>query len=470
MEIRVHGPGQDPCRSRSRCARRATTSSSRSACAAPRAHRVARRRSRRHRVLPRDPPGAGAEYNVVTVALRRPSLGDLRDRSYLASSSCGICGKAALDEVEVRGARRWGPGPGRRESSCSALPDHARRSRQRVFDQTGGLHAAARFTADGELLRDARRRRPPQRARQARRSRAARAASCRSRRGAARVGPALVRARAEGRGRRDPRAVRGVGAVEPRGRGRRAVRQTVVGFLRDGRFNVYTHPERIDASTDGLEGLGEDQGGGGTRASLWVGLEAERHRRAEAQPLRRDREDDLGEPPEPAVRVAHPAQGRVRRLRARCRRLPRLDDLRRAPLHDPPRPAEGQHHARDRPDAQLADVEHAAERSTARELRELGRLAYPMVRRKGEPGFTRVSWDDALDLIADRIRATTPIGSRSTSPRAASPTRSITSRRRRRASSARTTSTTRRACATRRRPPRSRSRSASPRPRARTAT
>ena len=38
-------------------------------------------------------------------------------------------------------------------------------------------------------------------------------------------------------------------------------------------------------------------------------------------------------------------------------------------------------------------------------LRDLGRLPYPMVRRAGEPGFTRVSWDEALDLIASRIRA-----------------------------------------------------------------
>src|SRR5262249_21739275 len=35
-----------------------------------------------------------------------------------------------------------------------------------------------------------------------------------------------------------------------------------------------------------------------------------------------------------------------------------------------------------------------------RELRDLGRLAHPMIRRRGEPGFTRVSWDDALNLIA----------------------------------------------------------------------
>ncbi len=42
------------------------------------------------------------------------------------------------------------------------------------------------------------------------------------------------------------------------------------------------------------------------------------------------------------------------------------------------------------------------------ELRELGRLGYPMVRRKGDKGFTRVSWDEALQRIAQRVRASTP--------------------------------------------------------------
>ena len=55
----------------------------------------------------------------------------------------------------------------------------------------------------------------------------------------------------------------------------------------------------------------------------------------------------------------------------------------------------------------FADVDALA-RLDGRRLRELGRLAYPMVRRKGERGFTRVSWDEALDLVAGRIRATTP--------------------------------------------------------------
>lgn len=45
---------------------------------------------------------------------------------------------------------------------------------------------------------------------------------------------------------------------------------------------------------------------------------------------------------------------------------------------------------------------------TSTQLRELGRVPYPMLRRKGEPGFTRVSWDTALDLIAARIREDGP--------------------------------------------------------------
>ena len=55
----------------------------------------------------------------------------------------------------------------------------------------------------------------------------------------------------------------------------------------------------------------------------------------------------------------------------------------------------------------LADVEQLRTLSGA-ELRDLGRLPYPMVRRRGEPGFTRVSWDEALDLIADRIKRNDP--------------------------------------------------------------
>jgi molybdopterin-dependent oxidoreductase alpha subunit len=55
----------------------------------------------------------------------------------------------------------------------------------------------------------------------------------------------------------------------------------------------------------------------------------------------------------------------------------------------------------------LRDVESLRKKSSG-ELRDLGRIPYPMVRRKSDAGFTRVSWDDALELIADRIRETPP--------------------------------------------------------------
>jgi molybdopterin-dependent oxidoreductase alpha subunit len=55
----------------------------------------------------------------------------------------------------------------------------------------------------------------------------------------------------------------------------------------------------------------------------------------------------------------------------------------------------------------LADCDSLAKKSS-KELRALGRLAYPMRRRKGEKGFTRISWEEALELEASRIRATDP--------------------------------------------------------------
>ena len=58
-------------------------------------------------------------------------------------------------------------------------------------------------------------------------------------------------------------------------------------------------------------------------------------------------------------------------------------------------------------EAVLNDVAALRERSGA-ELRHLGRLPYPMLRRSGEPGFSRIGWDEALGLIAERIRSAGP--------------------------------------------------------------
>ena len=56
--------------------------------------------------------------------------------------------------------------------------------------------------------------------------------------------------------------------------------------------------------------------------------------------------------------------------------------------------------------ALLADVARLPRSSGS--LRALGRLPYPMLRRRGDAGFHRMSWDDALELAAARIRASAP--------------------------------------------------------------
>ncbi len=48
------------------------------------------------------------------------------------------------------------------------------------------------------------------------------------------------------------------------------------------------------------------------------------------------------------------------------------------------------------------------ERLSERELRELGRIPYPLIRRRGEAAFSRLTWDEALDLAAQRVAATDP--------------------------------------------------------------
>ena len=100
-------------------------------------------------------------YNVLDVALAPgvapPDVGV--ERNFYTTSSCGVCGKAALDAVRLK--TRFPPDADPVTVSpavLSGLPDTLREP-QRVFDSTGGLHAAGLFTADGELLVDARGRR-----------------------------------------------------------------------------------------------------------------------------------------------------------------------------------------------------------------------------------------------------------------------------------------------------------------------
>jgi molybdopterin-dependent oxidoreductase alpha subunit len=57
--------------------------------------------------------------------------------------------------------------------------------------------------------------------------------------------------------------------------------------------------------------------------------------------------------------------------------------------------------------SELDDVSELSERSTT-ELREMGRIPHPFVRRKGDRGFKRASWDEALDLIGERVKQAGP--------------------------------------------------------------
>ncbi|HJZ66780.1 MAG TPA: molybdopterin-dependent oxidoreductase [Blastocatellia bacterium] len=59
-------------------------------------------------------------------------------------------------------------------------------------------------------------------------------------------------------------------------------------------------------------------------------------------------------------------------------------------------------------DVKLLGDAYKLARMSAAQLRELGRLPYPMIRRRGERGFTRVAWDEAIDVIAARLTNTDP--------------------------------------------------------------
>ena len=99
--------------------------------------------------------GSGVNtYNVLDIDLAPgvslPETGI--ERNFYTTSSCGVCGKASLDAIRQR--TRHSPAADRirvEAATISSLPDTLRTA-QKVFDTTGGLHAAGLFTADGQLI------------------------------------------------------------------------------------------------------------------------------------------------------------------------------------------------------------------------------------------------------------------------------------------------------------------------------
>jgi FdhD protein len=99
-----------------------------------------------------DPARLSAPDSTVTIRLSRPfDASQVAERHFVATASCGICGKASIDEVAVRvdpiplGAPVVAP------AVLLALPDRLREA-QAAFESTGGLHAAGLFTPAGELV------------------------------------------------------------------------------------------------------------------------------------------------------------------------------------------------------------------------------------------------------------------------------------------------------------------------------
>ena len=91
--------------------------------------------------------------NVVRAELAPESTPDFEKmrRHFFATSSCGICGKASIDSVRARTLAPPNPSFILDAEVLVRLPDTLRAS-QAVFGRTGGLHAAALFSATGELL------------------------------------------------------------------------------------------------------------------------------------------------------------------------------------------------------------------------------------------------------------------------------------------------------------------------------
>ena len=91
--------------------------------------------------------------NIVNVTLRPGLTFDVSrlERNFYTTSSCGVCGKAALDALEVQGCEVLPDGPEVSAKVICALPGKLREA-QAVFERTGGLHASGLFTAEGRLV------------------------------------------------------------------------------------------------------------------------------------------------------------------------------------------------------------------------------------------------------------------------------------------------------------------------------
>lgn len=92
-------------------------------------------------------------YNIVNVELRDGLIPDLQplERHFYTTSACGVCGKANLEALRLRDFPAIPTCPEISADLIYTLPDKLKAA-QRVFSSTGGLHAAALFDINGQLL------------------------------------------------------------------------------------------------------------------------------------------------------------------------------------------------------------------------------------------------------------------------------------------------------------------------------
>jgi FdhD protein len=92
-------------------------------------------------------------FNIVNVEYVAGHIPDLRplERHFHVTSACGVCGKASLEALELRGCDVVATGPVVDWRVISALPESLRAA-QGIFDSTGGLHAAALFDVAGDIV------------------------------------------------------------------------------------------------------------------------------------------------------------------------------------------------------------------------------------------------------------------------------------------------------------------------------
>jgi FdhD protein len=98
-------------------------------------------------------PDSG-NHNVIRVDLAanvEVDLGRLQ-RHFYTTSSCGVCGKTSLDALRVTGCKPFDTDTGRfARAVLTGIPESLRAA-QHTFDKTGGLHAAAAFDSQGDLI------------------------------------------------------------------------------------------------------------------------------------------------------------------------------------------------------------------------------------------------------------------------------------------------------------------------------